>query len=278
MALPSSYGLFQRALIDSGAFNSWTNKTAVQAQATFDQLAENLGCSSGNQSAVVDCMVSKDALTLVSATDPYYGNGTACMYHKCPKPSSLPNGESLTGTLFAPVTDGEILPFAPVLQLAKGQLAPGVSVLLGTNRDEGSLFCDVVIRDSEDFQAWAVRNFGSDVASMLPLIYNTSVGYQSWWYAAIAAAGDFSLTCPTRRAARALAKRPGPAKTWVYQFAHAPRTPLNQPDPPYPSWKFGAYHGSEYAHSTLVSSIYLHRAHYLVGTVLVSTGIFIPID
>lgn len=255
MALPSSFGLFHRAAINSGAFNSWTNKTTAQAQATFDQLSKNLGCSRGGQSesqsakSIIDCMASKDALTLVRSTDPYYGNGTACMYQTCPKLDSLPNGESLTATLFAPVTEYEILPVAPIAQLESGQLAPNVPVLLGTNRDEGSLFCDVVITDSDEFDAWAERNFGADVAVQLPQIYNLTITggkYTNWWYAAIAAAGDFSLTCPTRRAARALARRPGnKSAAWAYLFAHPPQTPLNRPDPPFPDWKFGAYHGSE---------------------------------
>eukprot|EP01047_Picozoa_sp_COSAG01_P116398 COSAG01_NODE_45062_length_413_cov_0.531847_1_plen_109_part_10 len=88
-------------------------------------------------------MASKDALTLVSASDPYYGNGSACMYERCPRPTSLPHGEGLTSTLFAPVADGEILPRPAIAALESGQLAPGVDVLLGTNTDEGSLFPDV---------------------------------------------------------------------------------------------------------------------------------------
>jgi hypothetical protein len=51
MAMPSSWGLFHRAIIDSGAFNSWTNKSTEAASATFDQLATNLGC--GHASAPV---------------------------------------------------------------------------------------------------------------------------------------------------------------------------------------------------------------------------------
>ena len=132
LAMPGSFGLFQRAVMDSGAFNAWTNKTQAHADATFAQLARNLGC--GGWAEPVECLLTKDALALVSAADPYYGNATACMYHRCPANTSLPNGESLTGTLFAPVAGGAELPAAPALQLARGQLAPGVAVLPGLGR------------------------------------------------------------------------------------------------------------------------------------------------
>ena len=240
MAMPSSWGLFHRAAIDSGAFNTWTNKTQEQAQATFEQLARNIGCGGGGNHTstaaaadTVACMAAKDALTLVNASDPYYGNGTACMYHICPnQATSLPHGESLTGTLFGPVTDGELLPVSAIEQLHRGQLAPGVAVLLGTNRDEGSLFVDCVIRNEVDFTNWATRNFGLEVAQALPQFYNMS-RYPDWWFAATRVAGDFSLICPTRRAARQLAARPGTGSAvYAYSFAHIPQQPFNRPDPP----------------------------------------------
>ena len=81
-------------------------------------------------------------------------------------------------------------------------------MLLGTNRDEGSLFVDVVITDEADFDAWAARQFGAAVATSqgFGALYRAGPAqpFADWWLAAGAAAGDFSLICPTRRAAIAL--------------------------------------------------------------------------
>jgi hypothetical protein len=110
----------------------------------------------------------------------------------------------------------------------------------------------VDIGSYEDFVVYATRVYGSVVARALA---NTSAygpppgsagsRYESWWQYAYHTSGDFSLTCPTRRAARLLARRKGGARTWLYTFAHSPATPANRPDPPTPDYKFGAFHGAE---------------------------------
>ena len=83
-------------------------------QATFDQLAANLGCSVEDGTAVVGCMMGKSSLALINATDPYYGNGSACMYHLCPDETSLPNGESLTGVHAGALPLSRRLGFSPL--------------------------------------------------------------------------------------------------------------------------------------------------------------------
>ena len=64
-----------------------------------------------------------------------YFTGFGVFFH-----GSLPPPESVLGTQWAPVVDGVELKAKPQALLAEGRVAPGVPMLLGSNKDEGSLF------------------------------------------------------------------------------------------------------------------------------------------
>jgi hypothetical protein len=63
--------------------------------------------------------------------------------------------------------------------------------------------------------------------------------YNTWWWAATRATGDFMMTCTARRAAREWAQHGHSA--FNYYFSHTPEFSVNT----YPTAPWGAFHGSE---------------------------------
>ncbi|XP_022105590.1 acetylcholinesterase-like [Acanthaster planci] len=111
-----SRGLFNRAIMESGTMmSSWAfseNKDMLRKQA-FD-IGERLGCSTSESQALVDCMREKDASELYVASDPSTFRGPV-------------------------VVDGTFLVDTPMNLYATGRYNHA-DLLMGTNRDEGTLF------------------------------------------------------------------------------------------------------------------------------------------
>ena len=118
-----SWGLFSRAGMESGPIAYWVTTTVELATKAFDTMAANLKCNATSGS-VVACMRSASAVDVLEASD---------------KVGALPPTLLLK---WSPVIDGVEIKEAPWVLAARGQLAPNVSVLLGTNQDEGTLFND----------------------------------------------------------------------------------------------------------------------------------------
>ena len=125
MVMEKSWGLFHRAAADSGGFSDWV-RAFDDAADVFENVSRTLGCAGASDP--VACLVAKPTGALLNVSDPFYGNG------------SLPHPESVLGTQWAPVVDGVELKAKPQALLAEGRVAPGVPMLLGSNKDEGSLF------------------------------------------------------------------------------------------------------------------------------------------
>ncbi len=262
--LPSSFGYFQRATMDSGAFNLWTSKPWQDAVDVYNNVTATLGCTAWSDP--LECMLTKDTGTLVSVSDSYYGNASCGHNGGC---SRLPHPETIVNTQWGPVVDGDLLSASPPELLRQGKVAPNVDFLIGSNRNEGSSFLPTArypnfISGASEFASWAAITFGHVVGPRVEALYvpepmaatNTTalpggVDYR-YLYAAQEAVGDFILHCPTRRAARTLSATAMPQnsstanttrRVFAYTFDHAPRMSLNFGDPI--PWVFGAYHGSE---------------------------------
>jgi para-nitrobenzyl esterase len=117
LGTPRARGLFQRAILQSGAA-TW-GLELDDAQAKTATLMGELGIERGDRNAWIATPVD----TILAAAG-VLGLGGA--------------GES-TSLPFAPVHDGVVLPQAPLDAIAAGSAA-GVEVLCGTNRDEMTLF------------------------------------------------------------------------------------------------------------------------------------------
>ncbi|MFJ4038515.1 carboxylesterase/lipase family protein [Microbacterium sp. NPDC090007] len=121
LATPSASGLFHRAIAESSPASSvYGRERAAQVAARFVELT---GVDAQDPAAATT-LATMDADRLVAAAQRLFAD----------VPTSAP------GTLaFAPLVDGDLVPEAPVSVLRDGRGLP-VPLLIGTNKDEASLF------------------------------------------------------------------------------------------------------------------------------------------
>jgi para-nitrobenzyl esterase len=203
---PPSAGLFQRAIVESGPSQSIPNRslfwqTPADAQAHAQMYLQSLGC------ADLDCARGKtaDDLAALQSINAYNLRGLSMQ-----RP-------------WWPILDGTDLPAPPYTLIQQGAFAR-MPVIIGTNRDEGTLFERVLtpVTTQADYDGEAMAAFGAQgpaVVSHYPASAFASVGD-----AASAVFGDNAFTCDTRRVARALVAAGVPV--WRYHFEHVPDMPL----------------------------------------------------
>jgi para-nitrobenzyl esterase len=139
------------------------------------------------------------------------------------------------GATWFPYADGIDLPDQPEKLLEAGSFAK-VPVILGTNKNEGTLFfaLGVSVPDDATYQTLMGSIFGAPNAAAIVAQYPSKT-YGTPKDAAAEAFGDGAFVCPTRRAARALAK--GGTSAYLYHFVHAVTSGLFS--------GLGVYHSSE---------------------------------
>eukprot|EP00755_Sulcionema_specki_P021083 Sspe_Gene.12973::Locus_4441_Transcript_2_3_Confidence_0.333_Length_2096::g.12973::m.12973/K01049/ACHE; acetylcholinesterase len=263
LVLPKSRGVFDKAIIESAAFNRWTYKTYDTAVANAKQVVQNLwAAAKGNTTLcpgitgddAVQCLLRASARDIVYYSDDAFG-------HASSSPYMLPYGDTIDKCGWAPVIDGVEMTRSPVAMLEAGEVAK-VPVILGYNRDEGSTFTayqtghgDNVstsesmyhrwvnrsnFTTSEDYVSWATEIWGAAAAEELRVLYSPNPpAIEDWWWAMAHTIGDYALSCPTRRAAELLAA--GGATPFLYYFNHTPAVSINNRD----TAEIGAFHGSE---------------------------------
>ena len=214
---PPAKGLFHRAIMQSGAPTSQryimagARGTLDQAFETGKRFAAKLGCADEKDPAAA--MRGKTTEEIMEATR---------------RPVDfIFKSDGLT---FAPVVDGRLLPAAPEELLAKGRYH-NVPVIVGTNRDEASVF----IRDLSiaDYKAWVKANFrdrSKDIFASFPvndeeeMITTANRFLTALWF-----------TEPARFVAQSVAARGG--KAYLYHFTRVPKYALTA--------ELGAFHGQE---------------------------------
>jgi len=120
LGLPAAKELFVKAIPESGAAHS--ARTVQQAERITDDLLVELGVDAGPL-----------------AVGRLRGLPAAALLEAQAKVVEREMGAGGAGLPFTPVVDGVVLPEAPIDAIGKGQAA-GVSVLVGTTRDEWRLF------------------------------------------------------------------------------------------------------------------------------------------
>jgi para-nitrobenzyl esterase len=218
LASPLAAGLFQRAVVESGAY-SLSQPSLSEAEASGSSFADSVGCS--DQTAA--CLRQVPVATVVEK-----------------QPSSA--GE------IVPDVDGKVLPQSIGSAIESGQFNR-VPVIEGSNHDEFSIFYKTNIEDvfgqiPPAFYTVVVSIFvqtlglpvnPSDVLAEYPIgNYQNSVGL------AVTAIGTDSLfACPGRRAAQSLSHF---VPTFAYEFndRNAPQLFVGPASIPY-----GAYHAAE---------------------------------
>lgn len=210
---PASKGLFHRAIIESGPCSVGASATAKENELQGAALAKAVGCE--DPTTELACLRGKKADELLVAL---------------PGKKGLIGGD---GVNWFPMVDGINLPDQPALLLDAGQIEK-VPVILGTNKNEGTLFFAIgaTAADDAEYEALMSSVFGGQGAAIVA--HYPSASFGSAKDAAAEAFGDGAFVCPTRRTARALAKASVPTR--LYHFTHAPKALFPN---------LGAFHSTE---------------------------------
>ncbi len=138
LGTPAAAGLFHRAVVQSGGAHV---HTVEEAERTAERLAAVLGLASCTRASLEHVPASE----LVAATEE--------IGKRRPDPGMIP-------LPYLPVVDGVVLPQHPLAAVANGA-ADGVDLLIGTNRDELTLFGlgnpALMALDEEGMERWVAN-------------------------------------------------------------------------------------------------------------------------
>jgi para-nitrobenzyl esterase len=202
MVSPGSTGLFDRAIVQSGA-PTFRWKTREDAEAQGQDFAEALGCSSAAD--VLACLRSRTRDQILRALP-------------------IAADQVLEGqrVQWSTVVDGLDIPDQPRHLLESGAFHR-VPVIVGTNRDEGWPFVDRSFPGGltdEQYTAILETEFVSD-AGAVEATYPTA-DYESPKAALAAIVGDVEFVCEARRFARAIERTGTPVFEYSFDYEVGP--------------------------------------------------------
>ncbi|MTD53889.1 carboxylesterase/lipase family protein [Amycolatopsis pithecellobii] len=220
MSMPLADGLFQRAILQSGA--GAYSLTPDQGRLVAGHLAEALGVPATRE-AIADVPIGQLAKTAADLVTKVQTN---------PDPGKW-GSLALTMLPFAPAIDGDVLPAAPLETFAKGHNRD-IPVLVGSTRDEARLF--LIAAGTIDLVDEATLTAGAGAYGLSPEAvaqYRKNRPVASPGDILAAVATDWHFRIPALRVAEA---RGDGAPTWVYRFDY--------PEPA-DNYGLGACHGAE---------------------------------
>ncbi|XP_075770253.1 acetylcholinesterase-like [Pelodiscus sinensis] len=255
---PGSQSLFARAALLSGAPNApGTWVSLEESQERGQRLAQLMGCSAGDSTALVGCLQEKDA-------------GEFLKYQ-----FSVFSHKQLPKLPFVPTPDGDFLSDTPP-RLLRAQHGPAKSITIGFNANDGSYSLYHIDRafDPDDASSIGWDELLQVVRLLVPRAPEGTVQAIAQWYslegkqegvaryrwAMDQIMGDYVVVCPVLEMARLEAMAGNPVFT--YYFAH--RTS----GLPTPEWT-GVAHGSEvpYVFGNLASMV---GANYTAAEAMLS--------
>ena len=201
LGTPAASGLFRRAVVQSGGIHV---HSVEEAERSAERLAAVLGIASCDRASLERI----PAADLVAATEE--------IGRRRPDPGMIP-------LPFLPVVDGVFLPDDPMVAVANGS-STGVDLLIGTNRDELTLFGlgnpALMALDDEGVQRW-VANAVPDMPAVdvidayreARVARSEPVGAQDIW---VAVGTDAVFRWPSLQLAAT--HRAQGARTFVYLF------------------------------------------------------------
>ncbi|EPX60330.1 putative carboxylesterase [Cystobacter fuscus DSM 2262] len=225
MVSPAAQGLFHRVIAESGT--CYLTNTPLKDPGTPEQedsaeergvrFAREVGCTEGDIAA---CLRTRTPEQLLAASG-----------------AALDLLKPRVG--FGPVVDGNVIPAAPRQLLAEGKYAR-VPLLLGSNRDEGTIFTlQAKIDTPEQYEA-AVNVRVPGKAEPLLRAYPAK-DFTSPKAAFSRLLGDAMFVCPTRQLARTLVEQGQPVH--AYFFTYEPKKAFGSIFGRF--LKLGAYHSAE---------------------------------
>jgi para-nitrobenzyl esterase len=203
-------GLFERAIIESGAcVNRGLAQTKAVADADGLAFAAKVGCP-GSDAGSVACMRELIDYAVLDATalPPIMMQKPGGFFYDAYPPNTLPH------------IDGVFITEDLEERLASGNY-PDRPVLLGSNKDEGTLFHSSIlsnpVRDEQQYRDALMRRFNdSNVVDQIIALYPAGTDPNQ---ALAAISGDVFFTCPARRNARALKTAGASVYRYVFQRA-----------------------------------------------------------
>ena len=214
IASPSAEGLFDRAIVQSGAYAA-NQISLAQAEALGTQIADALGCDS------IDCLRDKPVADIIAAQQSF---------------SFIPN------------TRPAVLPNSIAAAIESGQFNQ-VPIVIGTNRDEGQLF--VAIDELTRGSALEESEYRGEVAALLGVAEDAQrvdevtaeypvADYADTAHALAAVYTDYRFACDSLAQTRELAPT---VNTYAYEFADRGAPSLLPPSPSFQD--YGAAHAYE---------------------------------
>jgi len=208
LTMPRSWPLYQKVGLQSGAFSYWNAQPMEDAERQFQDLLQATGCNETKHQQL-QCLLDYDATDLT-------GIATTML-----NPEPLPETWKAYGTFFSPTVDGVELKGLPWDLLEQGDFNRQAAALLGFNEDEGTIIaacegtpkCDSLTKGfamtKDDFETLLTTTLFNVSAARLPealRIYgaNATGSFPNWYWALTRFYGDYEISCPTRRAARAM--------------------------------------------------------------------------
>jgi para-nitrobenzyl esterase len=188
LGMPAAQGLFQRAILQSGA--AGTLPTRQQATQVAQALLAKLGLETSQLSALADVPLEA-LLKLQPELGREFGGIQAC----------------------SPIIDGETLPQHPSAMIAQGS-ADNVAILAGTNRDEWRLFAMMSAGPKVDEEQ--LQQIFGDEAKPALATYTQARADKSKDAAWIDIMSDLVFRMPAIRLAEGQVRQGAPV--WMYRF------------------------------------------------------------
>jgi carboxylesterase type B len=197
-------GLFQSAIMESGAFAEWAIQNMTLSQSAFDRLLVQTGC------ADAACMRAMSTADLYAAAELIPSESVEYLHP------------------YNPTVDGVEVDTHPWISMANGDVLD-VPILIGTNSDEGVMFTAIrkAATEAELLSFWTGEGFTALEQEAMWQIYVEDATYPEvegdtvYWWAGQRSLGDASMSCPAKNAAQVmqgLSNRK--SDTYLYHFEH----------------------------------------------------------
>ena len=188
LGMPAAHGLFQRAILQSGAAGNL--RTRPQATQVAQALLAKLGLETSQLSALADVPL-ESLLKVQPELGREFGGVQA----------------------FSPMIDGDTLPQHPLAMIAQGSAA-NVAILAGTNRDEWRLFA--LLSGGPKVDEEQLKRIFGDAAQHALAMYTEARADQSPELAWIDIMSDMVFRMPAIRLAAGQVQQG--AQVWMYRF------------------------------------------------------------
>ncbi|RLU02120.1 MAG: carboxylesterase family protein [Ketobacter sp.] len=190
--------LFHKAILQSGVCDTLAIRTRAESEAEGLRMIEKMGCMEADEP--LDCARSKTAARIRGTTPTNIIKALNMSFSEWP---------------FGLTIDGDLFPKHPLQLLAELE-RPDTPILLGTNKDEGSLFTALMVHPRAEYYEEVLARRYPDASERLLELYPVE-NYVSTGAAQAQIRSDIIMNCPSLQMAR-IYSRQNPV--WLYHFTY----------------------------------------------------------